>query len=498
MRVRHKTPTLVSMWMLDVFCCALGCVTLLWLLNTRQAGDQTMAAKSALIDLQQARADLKVALTTLDSTKLRLNDEVQRLTTQLAAVHTEKDAIGRKLGIAQSEAKSAQAQLDATKIALNAAEAKIDSTSKELATAKEKADAVALAAAEMLRKKQKEADALAKKAADASATADDLQLLLREKEKERVAMEKRADDLKTMLDDVEAKLRAAKKDGEAASATAKAASTKAAEELAAVRAAAAKTADELTAARGQVKDAQKKLDDANATIVDLQGDKKKLADRVDKIQRDVENRFAGIAMSGKRVVFLVDMSGSMEKVDDRTIAPHKWPTVAETVAKVMRTVPTLEKYQVILFSRSARWMAGGGDWQTYEGEASATAVRDAILRVKPEGDTNLYAAFELAFSLRPKGLDTVYLFSDGLPTSGPGLTAAQMNANPPLKETDQSEILSRFLRTKLQGDWNRSRAGAERVRIHAVGFFYESPDLGSFLWALARENDGSFVGMSKP
>ena len=35
---RHRPPTLVSMWMLDVFCCALGCVTLLWLLKTREAG----------------------------------------------------------------------------------------------------------------------------------------------------------------------------------------------------------------------------------------------------------------------------------------------------------------------------------------------------------------------------------------------------------------------------------------------------------------------------
>jgi predicted nucleic acid-binding Zn-ribbon protein len=498
MRVRHKTPTLVSMWMLDVFCCALGCVTLLWLLNTRQAGDQTMAAKSALIDLQQARAEKKTALTTLNDTKLRLNDEIQRLTNQLAAVHTEKDSLARKLGIAQSEAKSAQAQLDATKIALNAAETRIDTTSKELATAKEKADAVALAAAEMLRKKQKEADALAKKLSDASASADDLQRLITEKEKERLALQKRADDLQTMLDDIDGKLRAARKDNEAASASAKATSTKAAEELAAMRAAAAKTAEELATARGQVKDTQKKLDTANATIIDLQGDKKKLADQIDKIQRDVENRFAGIAMTGKRVVFLVDMSGSMEKTDERTVAPHKWPTVAETVAKVMRTIPTLEKYQVILFSRSARWMIGNGEWQTYEGEPSAAAVKDAILKVKPEGDTNLHAAFDLAFSLRPKGLDTIYLFSDGLPTSGPGLTPAQERANPPLKETELGEILARFLRTKLQNDWNRRLVGSERVRIHAVGFFYESPDLGSFLWALARENDGSFVGMSKP
>ena len=36
------------------------------------------------------------------------------------------------------------------------------------------------------------------------------------------------------------------------------------------------------------------------------------------------------------------------------------------------------------------------------------------------------------------------------------------------------------------------------VRINALGFFFESPDVGAFLWALAREHDGSFVGLSRP
>jgi hypothetical protein len=36
------------------------------------------------------------------------------------------------------------------------------------------------------------------------------------------------------------------------------------------------------------------------------------------------------------------------------------------------------------------------------------------------------------------------------------------------------------------------------VRINAVGFFFDSPEVGAFLWALAREHDGGFVGMSRP
>jgi predicted nucleic acid-binding Zn-ribbon protein/nitrogen fixation-related uncharacterized protein len=482
------------MWMLDVFCCALGCVTLLWLLNTRQAGDQTAAAKSALMDLAQAQADLKVALTTLDSTKLRLTSEVQQLTTQLAAVRTERDDTARRLGIARDEAKSAQAQLDATKTALNAAEARVDATAKELALAREKAED----ADEVLRRKAKEADALAKKATAAAATTAELQRLIRRRDDELAAMRKKADDLQAQLDDLDARLAESQKDAAAAAkaaTAAKSASARASEEMAAARAAGEKSATDLAAVQGLVKDLQAKLDESRATIVDLQGQKAKLADKVDKLDREQDNRFAGITVTGKAVVFVVDMSGSMNKLDGNTAAPGKWPVVCETVAKVMRTIPNLERYQVVVFSRQARWLFGGGEWQRYEGEKSVAAMKDALLKVQPEGDTNLYAAFDLAFGLRTKGLDTVYLFSDGLPTSGPGLTPAQENS---LDEQKRGELLAKHLRERLRTSLNRRLVGDDRVKVHAIGFFYESPDVGAFLWALARENDGSFVGMSRP
>ena len=66
------------------------------------------------------------------------------------------------------------------------------------------------------------------------------------------------------------------------------------------------------------------------------------------------------------------------------------------------------------------------------------------------------------------------------------------------KETERSEILARYIRDLLRRDWNKPITGKSRVRINTVGFFFESPEVGAFLWALSRENDGSFVGMSKP
>jgi len=334
----------------------------------------------------------------------------------------------------------------------------------------------------------------------ASATqAENLQRLMRIKDEERLTLETRVAALRKELTDVEARLRATQKELDANLATAKAAAKTAADEIANAKAGATKTGDELTTARARIEDLQKKLDAANVTIIDLQGDKQKLADKFDRIQKDTENLFAGIAMTGKRVVFIVDMSGSMVKRDLQTADESKWPVVVETVCKVMRSIPTLEQYQVIVFSSSARWLFLTGEWRAFRGEKSVEEVKDALLRVKPQDDTNMYAAFEKAFDLRgPNGLDTIYLFSDGLPTSGSGLSVAQERANPPLKEIEKGEILGKHVRDTLARAWNRYEFGKPHVKINAIGFYFESPDVGAFLWALARDNDGSFVGMSRP
>jgi hypothetical protein len=59
-------------------------------------------------------------------------------------------------------------------------------------------------------------------------------------------------------------------------------------------------------------------------------------------------------------------------------------------------------------------------------------------------------------------------------------------------------ILGKDVRDTLARSWNRAEPGRPKVRINAVGFYFDSVDVGAFLWALARDNDGSFVGMSKP
>src|SRR5436309_7141662 len=58
MRTRHRIPSLFNLSMVDVLCCALGCVILLWLLNLRDAKDRAAAAETASAQLATTRTDL--------------------------------------------------------------------------------------------------------------------------------------------------------------------------------------------------------------------------------------------------------------------------------------------------------------------------------------------------------------------------------------------------------------------------------------------------------
>jgi hypothetical protein len=194
------------------------------------------------------------------------------------------------------------------------------------------------------------------------------------------------------------------------------------------------------------------------------------------------------------VLFLVDMSGSMAMTDENTLDPEKWPLVCETVAQLMRSLKDLQYCQVLLFSDKVRYPMGKpATWLRYDRTETPKQAAAALKAIKPEGETNMHAVFAEAFRYREAALDTIYVLSDGLPNAGEGLPAGADK----LSENERTTILSKHLRAKLKNDWNRPLATQKRVRINSIGYFFESPDVGAFLWALSREHDGSFVGMSK-
>jgi predicted nucleic acid-binding Zn-ribbon protein len=420
MRVRHKTPTIFNLSMVDVLCCALGCMIMLWLLNLREARDKAEAAgqtSQLLWESETQLDDLTRLLLSATAERDNLSDERDRL-------HRDWQATLKDLAALRSQYAGAQ---------------------------------------DRLARLTRENGTLAREKASAAQELAALEARLRDREMQARTSARRLGDLAGQLRDADTRAR--------------------------------QLQERVQTLEGEARDRKRDLSEASRNIDQLQREKKALAEQANRARAAAENRFEGIALTGRRVLFLVDMSGSMELVDERTPDANKWIGVRETVAKVMRSLPDLEKFQVLIFANRPSYLLGNdGQWLNYDPRTSTDEVLKKLAAIKPKGGTNMTDAFESAFGFRSIGLDTIYVLSDGLPNTGPGLTAEQAN----LPETERSDILSRHIRGLLRKDWNRPIPGRPRVRINTIGFFFESPDVGAFLWALARENDGSFVGMSKP
>src|SRR5437660_667887 len=456
MQIRHKVPIVFTLYMVDVLCCALGCVILLWFLKIHEAKQKSLEAARR----EQAAADISA---TLARTRATLEETQGRLYS------------------AQELAESLEKDRNQTRVALTQANSRIGELTRAMSA--QSADAK-----DRLAKKAKELeDLLRDKAA--------LQNLLRQKESLASEARKSAEDLASMLRQAQARAKQLQMTADLVPGLREEA-VASKEKLAGAEARLQTLEREIDDQRKDLAGTGRTLTEANRVIESLKDDKRALEDQVVRARLAADNRFAGISLTGRRVVFLVDMSGSMELVDENTTAPDKWSRVRETLAKLLRSLPDLEKYQVILFSDRITYLVGNdGNWLDFDSRTSVDQVTRNLAAIKPRGNTDMHIAFEAAFRLRQQGLDTIYVFSDGLPNIGAGLSPEAART---LKESDRSEILSKYIRQKLKTDWNRGFSSQRKVRINTVGFFYESPDVGAFLWALARENDGSFVGMSKP
>lgn len=509
MLTRHRVPTIFTLYMVDVLCCALGCVILLWFLKIHEAKDQRLAIRQTGEQLATTRSQLQDVTGQVTDVRERLQvaeNERDRTRTERDLAHArsaalDKDLAALKVANAANEnrlAKSLQDYRDLT-AELARTQQHVSKLTEDLANERQQAaklteqlsstrqqaaslEALLREKETLVRKTAQSADELAGRLRETDAQARELRSLaallpglreeLRTTRDKLSAMETRALNL-------ENEISSRKKD--------LADSTKSLKVL-------EETARRLTQ---EIADRDKELAAARRSLAALQTDKKTLTELAQRVQQAAENRFAGITLTGRRVVFLVDMSGSMEMVDEQTLAPEKWSAVREALAKVMRSLPDLQKFQVILFSDKVTYVLGHSDsWLDYDPKTGVDQTVSALSAIKPKGSTNMYLAMEHAFRFRPAGMDTIYLFSDGLPNVGAGLTPEEARS---LRESDREQILSKYIRKMLAATWNpKTGSDGARVRINTIGFFFESPDVGAFLWALARENDGSFVGMSKP
>ncbi|GEM_PF-3884444 len=204
--------------------------------------------------------------------------------------------------------------------------------------------------------------------------------------------------------------------------------------------------------------------------------------------------FWGIEITSKKVIFAMDVSGSMSeparqmqvlvsgkepKGDD--IGPMVSP--AEKIMKIgvakdelLKTLSRLTNdtlFDVLVFNGSVQ------EWEKELVEATKENKKRCnvsfVQGLRPDGATNINDTLERAFKMAGEGIgdpkkdlkvDTIFLMTDGTPTAG--------------KMIEPERILENVRK------WNK----LHRIRIHCVGVGQCNPD---FLDKLASENGGRFV-----
>jgi hypothetical protein len=506
MQIRPRIPVIFTLYMVDVLCCALGCIILLWLVNARVANRRALAASETGKTLAATKTTLETTQSNLLSLRYALaasEDRELLLKSQLAQTRLERDHLSQL-------ALQLQKKFDATKKSLDLSQIQLAGLLKDL----EKVQAANAILKSGLDAKTKELTVITAQVTAATLMIQGLDKDLLDKKMRLLADAKKIDDLSGRLLISETRLKELEKIETALRLTAKDYREQLALALERGKVLqkdldqhktqlldAGKLAQELFEAKTRLEQflasREKQLSSATRVLGNLKLENLSLADQLRLARFEFDNRFAGIHMTGSRVVFVIDISGSMRMRDQDTVDSRKWPLVCDEFGRLMRSVPDLTKYQVVVFSDKAVYPFGKrGQWLDFDPKTSVEATVAGLKRITPEGGTNMSAGLAEAFTFRAQGLDTIYFFSDGLPNDGLTLVDPKTGFSEPKNAT----TLGKYVRHTLRTDWNRPqfRWLQRRVTINTIGFFFESPEVGAFLWALARENNGSFVGMSKP
>jgi uncharacterized protein YegL len=202
-----------------------------------------------------------------------------------------------------------------------------------------------------------------------------------------------------------------------------------------------------------------------------------------------QGHYYGIPQNDDRIIYVLDVSGSMEVSMENPRWVDNSPVPAEddedsrfdaAVRELLRATKRLHRgsqYAVIVYSSHAR--------KLHEKLVPATADEHAKLsntmaRMGPDGSTNIYEALDLAlrmanvhsqFTRGASRADAIFLVSDGSPTDSKG-------------ESEDPERTLQAVR-----EWNAGR----RVAIHTIGIGRKHSS--GFMQQLATENGGQYYAV---
>lgn len=184
--------------------------------------------------------------------------------------------------------------------------------------------------------------------------------------------------------------------------------------------------------------------------------------------------FYGIRSSSKRVVFCLDISGSMEwSLEGRDgKGPPRLDKAKQELLQALTGLPEDAQFTIVVYSTDVQ------TWKKSLEPASAknkVSARKFVEDLKPEGATNIFDALVTSMEIaappakgRDPGADTIFFMTDGIPSAG--------------RIVDPHQILDEITR--------RNRVLG--VTIHTVGVSKEQNS--GFLLNLAKRNGGRYVG----
>ena len=129
-------------------------------------------------------------------------------------------------------------------------------------------------------------------------------------------------------------------------------------------------------------------------------------------------KFFGIRVDSHRVIFVIDVSGSMlESMYGRYVGKRGAARIDVAKQELAQAIKNLEPgalFNVFAFSSGvARWQKDGIGANSDQSRADALAW---VERLGANGATNLYDTVKMAFE--DQDVDTIFIMSDGEPTSG--------------------------------------------------------------------------------
>ncbi|MCA9278701.1 MAG: hypothetical protein H6815_10975 [Phycisphaeraceae bacterium] len=129
--------------------------------------------------------------------------------------------------------------------------------------------------------------------------------------------------------------------------------------------------------------------------------------------------FFGVEASGSRFAYIADISGSMS-------VQGKLEQLQVELIESIQGLNENAKFFICLYSDGPYPLGGQTKWTDASKQGLGWAVR-LIRRIKAEGATNPYGAFETSFQLRPRP-DAIFFMTDGEFNEGVANDVAKLNA----------------------------------------------------------------------